>query len=166
MLASPFASTATPSEPHQRRRGGGILLYGADTARGAHILRALLKGSSGSGAGRRVIYCLGPWATAEGGMARVERAMREAGLWKDKYTPRVVPVPNAQVTQPEFRLPPQEYARLVAEVGAVVHAGTPLLWSLDAPLIAENVSALMNVVAFARKSGADVHYVSSPWLDG
>lgn len=162
MLATPFASSGPP-RPRLRQRGSGILLYGADGARGAHILKYLLKGSSTR---RPRVHCLGAWATAENGAARIERAMREAGLWKPQYAARIVPVANAQVTQAGFRLPADAYERLVAQVGAVVHAGTPLLWSLDGPLVAENVSALMNLVAFARRNGADVHYVSSPWLDG
>lgn len=164
--ATPFSSAALasdgPSRVRRGSRGKAILLYGADSIGGAHILRYLLKGT------RRgtLVFCLGFWTTAEGGLARIERAMRELQIWNPAFAARIAPLPGGDVMQARFRLPPAEYGRLVAEVGTIVHAGSPLLWSLDAPLIAENVSALMSMVALARASGASLHYVSSQWLDG
>jgi thioester reductase-like protein len=150
-------------------KGQAILLYGADSLGGAHLLRYLLKGTSRRRllpGGAPVVYCLGSWSTAEGGLARIEKVMREAKIWKPAFAARIRPLPGGDATQARFRLPPAVYARLAAEVGTIVHAGSPLLWALDAPLVAENVSALMNMVALARANGASVHYVSSQWLDG
>ena len=150
-----------------RGKGDAILLYGADGLAGAHLLRYLLKGTHRSlKATAPVVYCLGSWTTAEGGLARIEKAMRELKIWKPAFAARIRPLPGGDVMQARFRLPPALYARLVAEVGTVVHAGSALLWALDAPLVAENVSALMNMVALARANGAALHYISSQWLDG
>jgi thioester reductase-like protein len=185
MIASPFAATATGAAAAtatteesngvlanikgkgKGSMGNAFLLYGADNIRGAHVLRSLLLRTRRTvpGAAAPVVYCLGSWKTAEGGLARIEKAMRELQIWKPAFAQRIRPLPGGDVMQARFRLPPPVYARLVAEVGTIVHTGSALLWTLDPPLVAENVSALMNMVALARANGASLHYLSSTWLD-
>ena len=137
---------------------GAKLLFGATGLTGAHLLRYLIK------AGIPKVYCVVRGATAEGGLARIEKAMRLLKIWKPSFASAIVVLPG-DMASPNFGLKPELYARLVLEVDAIVHAGGSRKWHMDTESVACNISGLMNVITLARKNNASVHYVSSGWLD-
>jgi acyl transferase domain-containing protein/NADPH:quinone reductase-like Zn-dependent oxidoreductase/thioester reductase-like protein/acyl carrier protein len=137
---------------------GAKLLFGATGLTGAHLLRYLIK------AGIPKVFCVVRGATAEGGLARIEKAMRLLKIWKPSFAAHIVALPG-DMASPNFGLKPELYARLVLEVDAVVHAGGSRKWHMDTESVACNISGLMNIITLARKNNASVHYVSSGWLD-
>lgn len=138
-------------------RASSVLLFGAEYLNGAHMLRYLIKG------GARTVYCVGPWATTEGGLIKIERSMRELALWKDSFAKHIIPV-TGDVSKKDFGMKGPAYDELAASVDTIVHSGGSLKWAMDADLVPTNISGLMNVIAMARKTGASIHYLSSSSL--
>ena len=137
---------------------GAKLLFGATGLTGAHLLRYLIK------AGVPKVFCVVRGATAQGGLARIEKAMRLLKIWKPSFAAHIEALPG-DMASPNFGLKPESYSRLVHEVDAIVHAGGSRKWHMDTESVACNISGLMNVITLARKNNASVHYVSSGWLD-
>jgi thioester reductase-like protein len=138
-----------------------VLLFGATGLTGAHLLRYLIK-LGGAG----VVYCVVRSSTPEGGMARIEKAMRLLKVWKDSFAKHIVALPG-DMALPCFGLKDEEYDVLAGQVTSIVHAGGSRKWHMDSESIQCNISGLMNVITLARKSThkAQVHYISSGWLD-
>ena len=162
MIATLFeeddAAAPTKSFQLSSLSSGAKLLFGATGLTGAHLLRYLIK------AGVPKVFCVVRGSTAQGGLARIEKAMRLLKIWKPCFAASIVAIPG-DMASPNFGLKPEIYSRLVHEVDTIVHAGGSRKWHMDTESVACNISGLMNVITLARKSNASVHYVSSGWLD-
>jgi len=138
-------------------KGSKVLVFGAESLNGAHMVRYLIKG------GASALYCVEPWKTNEGGLMMIEKSMRKLSLWKDSFAKYIKPVPG-DVAKKDFGMKGPAYEELVAEVDTIVHTGGSLKWAMDADLVPVNISGLMNIIAMARKNGASIHYLSSSSL--
>ena len=142
----------TPGDKHAK------LLFGATGLVGSHILRYLLKG------GAPMVYCVVRAATPEGAYNRVEQKMRQLRLWKPAFANRIRAIPG-EVGKALFGLDAELYQQLLSVVDDVILSAGARSWTATEETIAANIAGTVNAVAFARKGGAAVHYVSTGWLD-
>lgn len=167
-LASTSSASSLKRSLTMAASGGGpgpyerVLLFGATGLTGAHLLRYLIKAGGAS-----KVYCVVRSSTSEGGLARIEKALRLLKIWKDSFAQHIVALPG-DMALPQFGLKKEDYellARRKGGVQAIVHAGGSRKWHMDSESVQCNISGLMNVITLARKSHASVHYISSGWLD-
>jgi len=125
---------------------------------GAHLLHYFLK------AGAPKVYCIVRAAHAEAAYQRVQAALKRLNLWRPNFAGRISAVAG-ELSEPDFGLPATQYEELLTSVGEVIHAAGTRYWLGENSQVAANVAGTVNMVTFARKGGASIHYISTAWLD-
>jgi thioester reductase-like protein/short-subunit dehydrogenase/acyl carrier protein len=144
-------------------QGSAYLLFGATGMVGCHILRDLLEDK----ARRGPVYCVVFRAvTPEAALQRVVGRMKQLFIWKPEYANAFVALPGDMTKDVWFDLPAPVYERLVVEVGCVIHAACPRKWgAVESGHGDTQTTGVSNVIAFAQRSQAVLHYLSTAWLD-
>jgi len=134
------------------------LVFGATGLVGSHIVYTLLK------AGVAKIYCIVRAPHSEAACQRIESTFKRLHLWQPGFKARIHAIAG-EISKPSFGLSPTQYEELLANVGEVVHAAGTRYWLGERSQVAANASGTCNIIAFARKGGAAIHYTSTAWLD-
>ncbi|MGK5639435.1 thioester reductase domain-containing protein, partial [Streptomyces sp. URMC 126] len=150
--------TPADSAPHDPRRTAApehILLTGATSFLGAHLLARLLDRTTAR------VHCLVEADDPAEAAGALERALARYGVtvpWE-----RVTPLPGS-LREPRLGLSPIAFARLAATVDVIHHAGCDANLALPyAELRAANVGGTTEVLRLAARDRVKaVHYVSSP----
>lgn len=140
----------------QLSKFGNSFLTGATGFLGAHLLYELLEQTSGQ------IYCLVRGANATAGKRRLEEKLASYNLWKETFSPRLVPV-IGDLSKPYFGLEEQQFGELANHVEAIYHCGALVNFTYPYSVLkATNVLGTQEVLRLAFKHPIKpVHYIST-----
>ncbi|KAB7836967.1 thioester reductase domain-containing protein [Streptomyces mobaraensis] len=146
---------SAPHDPGRTTRPEHVLLTGATSFLGAHLLARLLDRTTAR------VHCLVEADDPAEAADALERALARYGVtvpWE-----RVAPLPGS-LREPRLGLSPIAFARLAATVDVIHHAGCDANLALPyGELRAANVGGTTEVLRLAARDRVKaVHYVSSP----
>jgi thioester reductase-like protein len=96
-----------------------IFLTGATGFLGAFLLTELLQKT------RATFYCLVRAADPAEGLERIRKNLQGYGLWRDRYSDRLIPVPG-DLAKPQFGLASDEFQQLAATLDGIYHCAASL----------------------------------------
>ena len=146
----------TPDAPPRTAAPADVLLTGATGFLGAFLLAELLARTGGR------VHCLVRARDRAEGTGRIRSRLGEAGVWRKGDEGRIVAVPG-DLAEARLGLGAQEFRRLAASVGSVLHAAGAVDFVRPYRLLrGPNVDGTREVLRLACLAGArPVHFVST-----
>ncbi|GAB6094454.1 hypothetical protein JCM14469_07060 [Desulfatiferula olefinivorans] len=119
-----------------------VLLTGATGFLGAYILRDLLEKTDA------LVFCLVRSPNGVDAFDRLRSNLRRFGIWKEAYTPRIMPL-CGDLAEPLMGLDPETYNDLACLIDRVVHNGAMVNFSYSYDLLKRaNVTGTRHVLEF------------------
>ncbi len=151
-------STITPegkpveNTPHPR----SIFFTGATGFLGAFLLVELLRQTSAT------FYCLVRASSLEAGKQRIQQNLKEYGIWRDRYSSRIIPV-LGDLEQPQLGISTELWESLAAEVDVIYHNAASLNFVFpNSVLKPMNVLGTQEVLRLACQTKVKrLHYAST-----
>lgn len=132
-----------------------VLLTGATGFVGSFLLGEILEATGAD------VFCLVRAADAEAGRRRIEKALRDAGMYRPEFAARIRVV-LGDLEAPRLGLDSSTYDELATQVETVLHSGTRV--SFVEPyesLRSTNVLGTKEIIEFCAEYGKALHYVST-----